>query len=605
MCFLVITVLFVSLAFCSTAEQTDWSGGPEVYGPVGIWGDTFWSTDDNVVYNSGKLYLVIPPSPLEHNIDENFEGAESVCSADLDGDGDADVLGAALYDDDIIWWENVDGTGTLWVERLVDANFDQATSVCSADLDGDGDTDILGAAFSADNITWWENVDGTGILWIEHTIDGEFDGARSVHSCDVDGDGDVDVLGAAFSGDKISWWENAIHPSGISWIEHTVDGSYDAACAVYSADIDGDGDADVLGAAYTDDAITWWENIDGTGTLWTEHLVDGNFDKAASVYSSDMDGDGDADILGAANADDDITWWENSDTSPGIIWTEHTIDANFNAAHSVYTADMDCDGDIDVLGGGSSVCWWENSDTSPGILWTKHTVDGSFHALGSVYSADINGDGYSDILGAAPDASKVSWWDIQLLSLSGALESSVLNAGDACTWNTFLSNSQEPDGTSVSFQFRSSKNHLNMGSWSDTVFAPDISLEGILADSTRYLQYKVILETSDSLMTPELEEVSFIYTVQMGVGESDSNQWSLHASENPSNGLFSALVSVQIAGIVQLCLYDVSGRVIANVSQELVEGAHSVNFTGLASGVYFCTMRAGEFSATRRVVVLK
>lgn len=46
------------------------------------------------------------------------------------------------------------------------------------------------------------------IPFTEHTIDGSFYRAKSVFATDVDGDGDVDILGAAFSADDITWWEN-------------------------------------------------------------------------------------------------------------------------------------------------------------------------------------------------------------------------------------------------------------------------------------------------------------------------------------------------------------------------------------------------------------
>ena len=41
-----------------------------------------------------------------------------------------------------------------------------------------------------------------------HTINGSFNGAHSVFATDVDGDGDVDVLGTAHLADDITWWEN-------------------------------------------------------------------------------------------------------------------------------------------------------------------------------------------------------------------------------------------------------------------------------------------------------------------------------------------------------------------------------------------------------------
>jgi hypothetical protein len=57
--------------------------------------------------------------------------------------------------------------------------------------------------------------------------------------------------------------------------------------------------------------------------------------------------------------------------------------------------------------------------------------------------------------------------------------------------------------------------------------------------------------------------------------------------------------------LVELALYDVSGRVVAASSQEFSIGTYSVIFGGLAEGVYFCVMRAGEYTATEKVVILQ
>ena len=76
--------------------------------------------------------------------------------------------------------------------------------------------------------------------------------------------------------------------------------------------MDGDGDLDVLGSAYAtafNGYILWWEN--NGAESFTQHMVDANFDGASSVYATDLDSDGDVDILGSALEADDITWWEN------------------------------------------------------------------------------------------------------------------------------------------------------------------------------------------------------------------------------------------------------------------------------------------------------
>jgi len=297
----------------------------------------------------------------EHTIDGDFNGASSVYATDVDGDGDTDVLGAAWLGHYITWWRNDGGSPITWTEYTIKSNFYNASSVYATDVDGDGDTDILGAAAASKDITWWRNDGGSPITWTEYTIEDIFDGANSVYATDVDGDGDTDVLGAAFHADDITWWRND-GGSPITWTEYTIDGNFDYAYSVYATDVDGDGDTDVLGAAADADDITWWRNDGGSPITWTEYTIEGDFDAAWSVYATDIDGDGDTDVLGAAAGADDITWWRNDGGSP-ITWTEYTIDGDFDGAYSVYATDVDGNGDTDVLGAATNaddITWWES-----------------------------------------------------------------------------------------------------------------------------------------------------------------------------------------------------------------------------------------------------
>jgi hypothetical protein len=78
-----------------------------------------------------------------------------------------------------------------------------------------------------------------------------------------------------------------------------VDGSFEHAVSVDAVDVDGDGDLDVLGASDAANALAWWENMDGTGGSWTPHLVREDFDLAMSFRSADLDNDGLVDVVGA------------------------------------------------------------------------------------------------------------------------------------------------------------------------------------------------------------------------------------------------------------------------------------------------------------------
>ncbi|MBN2585792.1 MAG: VCBS repeat-containing protein, partial [Candidatus Fermentibacteraceae bacterium] len=205
-----------------TATQTDWSGGDSIYGPVLDWGDLFYSDTDIECFSDPSVLAIqrtVLSVPIDHTVCGFFNNAWSVHTADINGDGYADIIGAAISDG-VSWWENTDGSGTFWTEHTVDESLTGACSVFAVDINGDGYMDILCASYIENDIIWWENTDGSGTSWMEHTVDGDFSSVFSVHYSDINGDGYMDVLGAASSTDDITWWENT-DGSGTSWVEHT------------------------------------------------------------------------------------------------------------------------------------------------------------------------------------------------------------------------------------------------------------------------------------------------------------------------------------------------------------------------------------------------
>ena len=78
----------------------------------------------------------------------------------------------------------------------------------AADVDSDGNLDILIALFVGNEVRWYEN-DGLG-NFTEYLITSEADGPRSVYAFDVDSDGDMDVLSTSMRDDEVAWMENQI-----------------------------------------------------------------------------------------------------------------------------------------------------------------------------------------------------------------------------------------------------------------------------------------------------------------------------------------------------------------------------------------------------------
>ena len=152
--------------------------------------------------------------------------------------------------------------------------------------------DRLSASYSDDKIAWYESDGAADPSFTARTIATSADGAYSVYAADIDNDGDMDVLSASTNDDKIAWYESdgAADPS---FTARTITTSADGARSVYAADVDNDGDMDVLSASANDDKIAWYENDGAADPSFTARTISKSADNAQSVYATDIDNDGD------------------------------------------------------------------------------------------------------------------------------------------------------------------------------------------------------------------------------------------------------------------------------------------------------------------------
>lgn len=332
-------------------------------------------------------------------VDNRSQYVYTTALADIDGDGDTDVIsGDESFN--IIFWDNEAGDGSSWTRRRVGTDTSSLNSVSAGDVDGDGDLDVVSGGLSND-VEFWENLNGDGSSWDNTTVGSDTARIRSVGLADVDGDGDLDVMSAGSSND-LEFWEN-LDGVGGSWDNTTVGSDtsviYDAALG----DMDGDDDIDAVSVGASKD-VEFWENLDGVGGSWDNTTVGSLSDNINSVTLGDVDNDGDLDVISGDRPTNDgyanITLWENA-AGDGSSWTRTQIGTDTEIVESLTVGDINTDGYTDVISGSredtsNRTILWENTDG--GSTWNKTIIGTDTDGINTVSVGNIDGDGVLDVV---------------------------------------------------------------------------------------------------------------------------------------------------------------------------------------------------------------
>ncbi|MCX7045660.1 MAG: FG-GAP-like repeat-containing protein [Candidatus Sumerlaeota bacterium] len=364
---------------------------------------------------------------------ELYNGINVMDVGDINGNGLADVV-AVRKSNEIAWFERQPFQDENWISHAVEPiPFTSLTSVVKlAKVDRDDALDVIGIGHDpADNrMFWWRNEDARGTTWSQHLVAafGSTADYIAMDTADFNGDGYNDIVTVSQNSGQIKILENPSSQvlTANSWTAHSLETGRIALNRVITADMDRDGACDFVVAAPFDASIIFYRNQrtghGGWNIAWEEIPITIDYFDLRNIYVADMNGDGKPDVLAASDngfTGNNITWFENPGTTTPI-WQEHVISNALYGIQSVWAADMDGDGDMDVLqaesdvGGIHILAWWENLDGRGG-QWAEHDIitQADANALAfpaAIMAADISRDGKLDVIAASPSQNTIAWW---------------------------------------------------------------------------------------------------------------------------------------------------------------------------------------------------
>jgi FG-GAP-like repeat len=334
--------------------------------------------------------------------------AEDAAIADVDGDGWLDIV-AACELAHLIYFQNPGKdvrAAARWPRLIPSVTRDRGSfiRVFLADLNGDGRPEVAAANKGAQDptrarqepkaISFFE-IKGKPLddaAWVEHVLT-EVPWPINAQPVDLDGDGDLDVVGGSVAQQKTYWFENRGAKGAFDFVTHVVEPAPAKAGAeplkvhafnMEFVDLSGDGRLDIV----TFDTpplighhLLWLEQPASVGAPWPTHVIaDYSPDSVVGISVADIDGDGDTDVmtggysLTSRTSDEPTTperslgrlaWFANPGDASGT-WTRHDFSRRQRGMFDKFVAlDLDGDGDMDFASTRG------NSGPYDGVFWLE------------------------------------------------------------------------------------------------------------------------------------------------------------------------------------------------------------------------------------------
>lgn len=293
---------------------------------------------------------------------------------DVDADGWVDVVAGGWMEPEVFWFKNPGAEGLekglKWEPRLLNVGRGQNEAYDLRDLNGDGKPELFVSSWDKKApLVCWKFITGADSQpKLEQVTLGDQGSGHGYAFGDINGDGREDIL------TETGWYERPEgDPFATLWKFHPETALPHPSCPCLIVDLTGDGRNDIIWGKAHDYGLYWWEQgepkADGT-TTWTEHLIDDTWSQVHCLVWADLDGDGQGEVItgkrvrahttGDPGVEDPACLYYYTWDAAAKKFTRYDVaplGSGVGAGMQIRVADLNADGRLDIAVPGKTGTW--------------------------------------------------------------------------------------------------------------------------------------------------------------------------------------------------------------------------------------------------------